>query len=86
MPRGAGELNCEDLFQQLPDYLDAEMKREICLDLESHMQQCSYCRAHVHTMKGTMILAQDLSAPVLHREWFLRLRQRVCHGHDPAAE
>jgi predicted anti-sigma-YlaC factor YlaD len=80
-------MNCEELFQLLPGYLDAEMKREICLDLEAHMRQCSYCRAHVHTMQGTVDLARDLgTAPRIHQEWVTQLRARICGGHglDPS--
>lgn len=79
-------MNCEELFQLLPGYLDADIKREICLDLEAHMQQCPYCRAHVHTMQGTMTLVSGLNAPGVHREWVARLRERVCRGHGTQPE
>ncbi len=79
-------MNCEELFQLLPGYLDSEMRREICLDLEAHMRQCSYCRAHVNTMQGTMNLARDLTAPQVHQEWVQKLRQKICResGTEPA--
>jgi predicted anti-sigma-YlaC factor YlaD len=73
-------MNCEELFQLLPGYLDADMKQEICHDLEAHMRQCSYCRAHVHTMRDTVDLTRNLNAPVVHQEWVGRLRERICRG------
>ena len=78
-------MNCEDLFKLLPEYLDSEMKLEICQELQDHIQECSYCRAHVHTMQGTVSLARELGAPVVHQEWVSRLRERISRAQGPSA-
>jgi predicted anti-sigma-YlaC factor YlaD len=71
-------MNCDELIRMLPGYLDADMKVELCHELEEHTKQCSYCRAHVRTMQGTIELTRDLSIPPVHQEWLNRLRRRVC--------
>jgi predicted anti-sigma-YlaC factor YlaD len=79
-------MNCDELIRLLPGYLDADMKLELCHELEEHMQECSYCRAHVHTLQGTISLTRDLSIPQVHREWVDRLRRRVCTWQDPLGD
>jgi len=79
-------MNCEELFRLLPGYLDAEMKRELCCELEEHTQECSFCRAHVHTMRGTIHLARELAAPKAHQEWLDRLRRRVLEKQAGSGE
>jgi predicted anti-sigma-YlaC factor YlaD len=78
-------MNCEELFKVLGDYLDDEAKREVCEELREHIRECSYCRAHVHTMQGTVSLARELAAPPIHQEWVARLRMRITQGRNPAA-
>jgi predicted anti-sigma-YlaC factor YlaD len=79
-------MNCEELFRLLPEYLEAETKLELCKELEAHVRECSYCRAHLHTMKETISLAHELSAPCVHHEWVNRLRERVVRSHGQASE
>lgn len=79
-------MNCDELFKLLPEYLDDEMKVEICQDLQQHIRECSYCRAHVLTMQGTVSLARELGAPPIHQEWVLRLRDRIMRARGPAVD
>ncbi len=79
-------MNCDELFKILPEYLDLEAKLEICEELQEHIRECSYCRAHVHTMQGTISLARELSAPPIHQEWLARLHMRIVQGRSPGTE
>jgi len=77
-------MNCEELYNQLPGYLDAELRIELCSELEQHIAECPYCRSHVHTMQGTVQLIHQIR-PVAHEEWLQRLRERVIR-RDSAPE
>lgn len=76
-------MDCEQLFRVLPDYLDEEMKRELCGELQAHLRECSYCRAHVHTMQSTVELTRKLGTPPVHQEWVLRLKTRLLDEEPP---
>ncbi len=70
-------MNCRDLLRVLPDYLDDELKREACRELEAHIIECPYCRSHVQTMQETVNLSRELATPTTHEEWLVRLRRRI---------
>jgi anti-sigma factor RsiW len=82
---GEGQMNCEQLWQLLPDYLDSEMRAELCAELEAHTKACPYCRAHVNTMRGTVRLTNELRGDAAQQEWVTHLRQRVIRGRGPLA-
>jgi len=77
-------MNCDDLFKLLPDYLDSDLKLEVCSELHDHIRECSYCRAHVNTMEGTIGLCREMAAPQVHLEWVAKLRRRIDRGPAPA--
>ncbi len=76
-------MNCKELLRLLPDYLDREMQREICLELELHVLECPYCRSHVQTMQETVALASELAIPAVHHAWVAGLRERVLRAKPP---
>jgi predicted anti-sigma-YlaC factor YlaD len=80
-----GQMTCEQLWRLLPDYLDAEMRRETCLELEAHTRRCPYCRAHVNTMRGTVGLTGELSCGTVQQEWMAHLRDKIVGGRGPFA-
>ena len=75
-------MNCDDLFKLLPDYLDSDLKLELCGELRDHIRECSYCRAHVNTMEGTIELVREIVAPEAHHEWVAQLRKRLDCGPE----
>ena len=79
-------MNCDDLIRLLPEYLEAEMRMELCNELELHIRDCSYCRANLHTMKETISLAHELGAPCVHQEWVTRLRERIVRSRGQAPD
>jgi predicted anti-sigma-YlaC factor YlaD len=76
-------MTCEQLWQLLPEYLDSEMRIELCSELEAHTRICPYCRAHVNTMKGTVRLTGELRGDPMHQEWLRHLRARIVGGRGP---
>lgn len=78
-------MNCEQLWKVLPDFLDEEMKQELCAELHEHIKTCEYCRAHVHTMQTTIQLSHEMKTGIpKHDEYVARLRERLLGGKPPA--
>lgn len=50
--------NCHDLLGVLSDYIDGELKAELCAQLEQHLSECENCRVVVDTLHKTISLYQ----------------------------
>ena len=48
--------NCSHLKDVLPDYLDRNLRDEICREIRSHMEDCEDCRIYVETIETTLVL------------------------------
>ena len=55
---GATELNCDEVLDQLSDYLDAEARAELCRAIEGHLARCRDCQVKVDTVRKTILLYQ----------------------------
>jgi predicted anti-sigma-YlaC factor YlaD len=51
-------VECEELLQQLADYLDEDARAELCREIEAHLARCANCQVFVDTMKKTIVLYQ----------------------------
>ena len=49
-------ISCEDLLEQLQDYLDDEARADLCQIVEHHLTGCSSCRVYVDTIRKTIVL------------------------------
>ena len=47
---------CNELLEQLSDYIDGELEATLCAELESHLAECSNCRVMVDTVRKTITL------------------------------
>jgi anti-sigma factor (TIGR02949 family) len=52
------DLNCQDILHNLNDYIDGELDRQLCADIEAHIDSCPDCRVVVNTLKKTIQLYQ----------------------------
>jgi anti-sigma factor RsiW len=50
---------CEHALGALSDYVDGELDRELCAELERHLTECGNCRIVVDTLRRTIILYRD---------------------------
>src|SRR6187399_3046271 len=57
-PNGAQEVNCQELLEQLGDYLDEEARQELCREIEEHLERCNDCRIVVDQTRKTIVLYQ----------------------------
>lgn len=51
-------MNCQELLEQLGDYLDEEARQELCREIEEHLERCHDCRLVVDQTRKTIVLYQ----------------------------
>jgi len=51
--------NCYHFLDSLSDYVDGELKAELCQELERHMADCDDCQIVVDTLKKTVSLYKE---------------------------
>lgn len=50
--------NCNDLLRYLSEYIDGDLDKDLCVDLEQHLKGCRNCKVVINTMKKTIELYQ----------------------------
>ncbi len=69
---------CDDLLDQLSEYLDDDASESVCKAIEEHMAGCEDCTAMVNTLRKTIDLYRAQSSEgVLPVEVRLRLFRRL---------
>jgi predicted anti-sigma-YlaC factor YlaD len=64
-------VDCQEVLEQLSDYLDEDARAELCKEIEAHMALCPNCRLEVDTLRKTIVLYQAgerVEVPVLLKE------------------
>ena len=51
-------MDCNEVLEQLADYLDDDAREELCRAIESHLSRCRDCRLEVDTVRKTIVLYQ----------------------------
>ena len=51
-------MDCNDVLEQLADYLDDDARQELCRAIEAHLSICRDCRLEVDTVRKTIVLYQ----------------------------
>lgn len=51
--------HCHDLLSSLSEYVDGELRADLCLEIERHLRDCNKCRVVVNTLKKTVELYHD---------------------------
>ena len=49
-------VDCNEVLEQLSEYLDEEAREDLCRSIEQHLHQCKDCRFFVDTVKKTIML------------------------------
>jgi predicted anti-sigma-YlaC factor YlaD len=52
-------MDCRRLLEELNLYIDGSLEKEICEQLEAHLQGCQRCRIVLDTTKKTITLFRD---------------------------
>ena len=54
------ENDCQRVLSELNDYVDGELSAELCVELESHLDECENCQIVLDTLHKTIYLVQHL--------------------------
>jgi predicted anti-sigma-YlaC factor YlaD len=49
-------VNCEEVRDQLGDYLDDEALSDLCRAIDEHLKHCRECRIEVDSLRKTILL------------------------------
>jgi RNA polymerase sigma-70 factor (ECF subfamily) len=66
-PRAAAR-GCPDVAGKLSRYLEGEIDREACADLESHVASCPRCRRACDALRQTLGVCRALPEPAVPAE------------------
>ncbi len=61
------DVDCNEVLEQLADYLDENARTELCRAIEEHLKHCHDCQIEVDTVKKTIVLYQadrDVTTPI----------------------
>ncbi len=53
------EISCEEVWQQISNYLDAEVEPDLKARMELHFQNCRHCTAVLEGTQNTVRLLAD---------------------------
>lgn len=70
-------MNCDDVIQELSNFLDGELSAAAAEDLESHLEECSECKLVVNQTKKTIELFCDSQPVELPKEVRSRLHDAL---------
>ena len=51
-------MQCNELIEQLSEYLDPDARAQLCREIEQHLTHCHDCRLYVDSVKKTIVIAQ----------------------------
>jgi len=51
-------VDCNEVLEQLADYLDTDARVELCHAIEEHLKHCHNCQIEVDTVRKTIVLYQ----------------------------
>jgi predicted anti-sigma-YlaC factor YlaD len=70
--------NCHHLLGSLSDYVDGDIKDEICQEIEQHVADCEDCRIVIDTLERTVSLYRETADdPVVPSDVRKRLYHRL---------
>ena len=52
-------MDCKKILQELNLYIDGELEKELCQQLEIHLKDCDRCRIVLDTTKKTIEIYRD---------------------------
>jgi predicted anti-sigma-YlaC factor YlaD len=52
-------VDCNEVLEQLADYLDEGAREDLCRAIEEHLGRCSDCHLYVDSIRKTIVLYQS---------------------------
>ncbi len=66
--------DCRAMFSRLSEFLDGELRDEVCGEIRAHMDGCEPCRALLASVRGTIDLGRTRPARPIPEEVRKELR------------
>ncbi|MBI9046341.1 MAG: zf-HC2 domain-containing protein [Anaerolineaceae bacterium] len=51
---------CEKMIESLSEYIDGNLRKEFCADLEKHLSECERCSVVLNTMQKTVEIYHEI--------------------------
>jgi len=51
-------MECNELIEQLSEYLDPEAQQKLCREIEEHLSRCRDCSLYVDSVQKTIVIVQ----------------------------
>jgi len=52
-------VDCNEVLEQLAEYLDEDARKDLCRAIEQHLGQCRDCHLYVDSLRKTIVLYQS---------------------------
>ena len=70
-------LTCQEVLDQLSDYLDDDARAELTQQVEVHLHECGHCRVEVDTLRRTIQIYRCDEKVVLSRPLSEKLQEAL---------
>lgn len=70
-------MDCKEIFENLSEYIDEELKDAACKEIETHLSDCDNCRVVVNTLRRTVTLYHEIPVETMPGDVRLRLHKRI---------
>lgn len=80
-----GHADCRELFARLSEYIDDELDRLTCEDIERHIARCAPCQVCMQTLRRTIELCRQSRPRPVPDDFSRRLKQLIDDLPPPAA-
>lgn len=86
-----GKFDCRGILRTMSDYINGDLGKSVCADIEMHLTTCRKCRFHVDAVKYTISLFDEWRADDVPADAIIRLRDKLreetgCFAAAPAGE
>ncbi len=79
-------MDCNEVLEQLADYLDEDARAELCRAIEEHLKHCHNCQIEVDSVRKTIVLYQSDRHVITPLSVSVRLQQMLARAYREPAE
>ena len=79
------KIDCNQVLDQLSEYLDEEIRDELCEAIKQHLDRCRDCQIMVDSVRKTIVLYQNHSSIELPMQTTAKLSAALAREYDRAA-
>ena len=74
-------LSCQEVLDQLADYLDDDARAELVQQVDTHLHECSHCQVEVDTLRRTIMIYRCDEKVVLPSSLSDKLQQALTQAY-----